>query len=355
MERYAGNGEMRILYIDDDEALGVLLRKNLTRQGFNVVTALDRQAGMAVLEAGNVDAIALDHYLLGETGLDILPAIVAIRDHPPVVYVTGAGEASIAVEALKRGAEDYVTKSVSAEFFDVLGTALRQALERARFRRETAAAQEAVHQERDRAELLLREVNHRVANSLSLAASLVRMQASLVTDPEAVAALQETQVRIHAIGNVHRHLYAKNQVGVVDIDDYLKSLLGELQSSMRDDARPHTVALSVEATQLPTDKVVPLGLVVSELVTNAFKYAYPSGRAGEIRVRLSRRDAETIELLVEDDGVGMNPQLPAKGTGLGTRILNSMAATMGGTLVYDRDMAGTRVRVTFPISGQIRA
>lgn len=350
MDRFTGGdrGEMRILYIDDDEALGVLLRKNLTRQGFQVITALDRQAGMAVLEDGGVDAVALDHYLLGETGLDILPAIVAMPDHPPVVYVTGAGEASIAVEALKRGAEDYVTKSVSAEFFDVLGTALRQALERARYRKETSAAQEAVLKERDKAELLLREVNHRVANSLSLAASLVRMQASLVTDPEAQAALQETQVRIHAIGNVHRHLYAKNQVGIVDIDDYLKSLLEELQSSMRDDARPHTIVVSVDAVQLPTDKVVPLGLIVSELVTNAFKYAYPTGSAGEIRVRVSRLEDETVELVVEDDGVGHDPLQPAKGTGLGTRILNAMASTMGGNLAYDNVAVGTRARMTFP-------
>lgn len=351
MERYAGGdrGEMRVLYIDDDEALGVLLRKNLTRQGFQVITALDRQSGMDILANGGVDAIALDHYLLGETGLDILPAIIAMPDHPPVVYVTGAGEASIAVEALKRGAEDYVTKSVSAEFFDVLGTALRQALERARFRRETVAAQEAVRHERDRAELLLHEVNHRVANSLSLAASLVRMQASLITDPEALAALQETHGRIQAIGKVHRHLYAKNQVGIVDIDDYLKSLLDDLHSSMRDDARPHTIALSIDAVQLPTDKVVPLGLVVSELVTNAFKYAYPEGRAGEIRVQVSRRDDTMVELLVEDDGAGYDPLQPAKGTGLGTKILNAMATNMGGALVYEKVAVGTRARMTFPI------
>lgn len=341
--------ETTILYIDDDEALGVLLRKNLARQGFKVVNALDRQSGLTRLAAGGIDVIALDHYLLGETGLDILPAIVEMPDRPPVVYVTGAGDASIAVEALKHGADDYVTKSVSTDFFDLLVAAVKQALQRARFRREAAAAQEAVRQARDRAELLLREVNHRVANSLSLAASLVRMQASLINDPVAVGALQETQVRIHAIGKVHRHLYASSQVGVVDLDDYLKSLLDELQSSMRDDARQYDIALEVDAVQLTTDKVVPLGLVVSELVTNAFKYAYPAGSAGEIRVRVLRRD-DTIELVVEDDGDGFDSDMPAKGTGLGTKILNAMAATMGGTLVYERDYtSGTRVRMTFPV------
>jgi two-component sensor histidine kinase len=342
--------ETTILYIDDDEALGVLLRKNLARQGFRVVNAIDRKSGLAQLAAGGIDVIALDHYLLGETGLDILPVIAEMPDHPPIVYVTGSGDASIAVEALKRGADDYVTKSVSTDFVDLLIAALKQALERARLRREALAAQEAIRQARDRAELLLREVNHRVANSLSLVASLVRLQTSLIADPVAVGALQETQMRIHAIGNVHRHLYANNQVGTVDLDGYLKSLLDELQSSIGNEARPHDIVLVADALQLSTDKVISLGLVVSELVTNAFKYAYPQGATGEIRVRLSRRDDDTMELLVEDDGTGFDPDTPVKGTGLGTKILNAMAATMGGDLSYDRgSVTGTRARLIFPI------
>lgn len=126
--------ETTILYIDDDEALGALLRKNLARRGFRVINAIDRASGFAKLAAGGIDVIALDHFLLGETGLDILPAIEDIADHPPVIYVSGSGDASIAAEALKRGADDYVTKSISTDFIDLLVAALKQALERVRQR-----------------------------------------------------------------------------------------------------------------------------------------------------------------------------------------------------------------------------
>lgn len=339
-----------ILYVDDDEALGFLLRKNLSRLGFNVISATDGRSGLARLAEGGIDAIALDHYLAGETGLDILPSIVSDSDHPPVVYVTGSGDTSIAVEALKCGAEDYVTKNVSSDFFQLLGVAFRQALERARFRREAAAAQETVRQARDRAELLLREVNHRVANSLGLAASLIRMQTSLVSDPVAIAALQETQMRIQAIGKVHRHLYTSKEIGVVDVDGYLKSLLNEVDTSMHDDLRPHSISVDVEPVQLATDKAVSLGLIVSELVTNAFKYAYADGGAGEIRVRVRHIGDGRVLLAVEDDGRGFDPKAPAIGTGLGTKILNAMASTMGATLAYDLNhRPGTRAVVTFSI------
>lgn len=337
----------RILYIDDDETLGILLKKNLGRLGFEVVTVLDGMTGLALLAGGDIDAIALDHYLLGETGLDILPEILKRPDHPPVVYVTGAGDTRIAVQALKSGADDYVAKNVSTDFFELLAAALNQALERAGFRRETKLANELVKQERDRAELLLREVNHRVGNSLGLAVALIRMQASLIKDPVAVQALQETQARINAIGNVHRHLYVNNQVGSVQVDVYLASLLDELQLSMRDDTRPHTVVLDAQRVYLSTDKVVTLGLIVSELVTNAFKYAYPAGQAGEIRVRLFRQGCK-ISLRVEDEGRGFDPAGPATGTGLGSRIISAMATTMNCSLVYEAQIgAGTKVEIQF--------
>ncbi len=338
----------RILYIDDDETLGVLLKKNLGRLGFDVVTVPDGMTGLALLAGGDIDVIALDHYLLGETGLDILPEILKRPDHPPVVYVTGAGDARIAVQALKAGADDYVAKNVSTDFFELLATALNQALVRAGFRRDARLAQDQVVQERDRAELLLREVNHRVGNSLGLAAALIRMQVSLVTDPVAIQALQETQARITAIGNVHRHLYVSNQLGAVQVDVYLASLLDELQLSMHDDVRPHTVTLEAQKVHLPTDKVVTLGLIVSELVTNAFKYAYPAGQPGEVRVHLFRQSG-MVGLRVEDDGQGFDPEGPALGTGLGSRIISAMAATMGCTLVYDAQIgAGAKVELLFP-------
>lgn len=350
MSESSGAGDpIRILYIDDDEALALLMQKNLGRRGFALEWASDGATGLALLSEGGIEAVVLDHFLKAETGLDILPRIMAMPDHPPVIYATGSGDTSIAVAALKAGADDYVLKGISPDYFDLLAAALEQGLERARFRRDTAQAQEVIRQQRDHAEMLLAEVNHRIANSLGLVGALIRMQSSVTKDQVAIDALQETQMRINAIASVHRRLYTNRQVGTVQVDEYLGSLLTELEASMRDDNRPHRVVLTAHPVNLATDKVITLGLIVSELVTNAFKYAYPDGSPGEINVIVEQED-DVLRLTVEDAGQGFTPSGPAKGTGLGTKILTAMAGSLKSELVYDPEHRGTRAILVFSVS-----
>jgi two-component sensor histidine kinase len=205
-------------------------------------------------------------------------------------------------------------------------------------------------QARDRAEVLLREVNHRVANSLALVSSLVSLQARSLVDPAAKHALAETQDRIFAISLVHRRLYGTSDVRTVTLDEYLTGLLDHLRTSLRSEGQGATLSYELEPIKLATDQSVNLGVVVTEWVTNAFKYAYPEG-AGEIRVRLRQLPEDKAELVVEDDGVGRADGAPAKGTGLGSRIVNSMASNLGAAIEYLQRTPGTAARLVFPIDG----
>lgn len=204
---------------------------------------------------------------------------------------------------------------------------------------------------RERAEVLLAEVNHRVANSLQLAAALVKLQAHAVTEPSAKAALDETQARITAIGLIHKRLYSSGDARSVALDEYLRGLLEHLETAMR--AEGHTASLrhDIDAIRLPTDASVSLGVVVTEWVTNAFKYAYPE-HPGEIRVKLKRTAANRAELVVEDDGVGRSEAAPARGTGLGTRIVNGMAGSLEATIAYIGRAPGTTARLIFPVPAE---
>ena len=205
---------------------------------------------------------------------------------------------------------------------------------------------------RDKAEVLLAEVNHRVANSLAMVSSLVRLQSRTMTDKVAQDALMETQARIDAIASVHKSLYSSGDARFVDFDEYLSSLLGNIETAMREEGHGASLRYDLDALRLRPDTSVNLGVIATELVTNAFKYAYPN-RSGEVRVRLTRLSGDQAELVVEDDGVGRGADAAPKGTGLGTRIVNAMARTIGADVEYFARDPGYGARLAFACPAEL--
>ncbi len=339
-----------ILFIDDEAGLRRLVQRDLERHGFAVTTAADGPEGVRLAAAENFAAICLDHYMPGQDGLETLAQLRALPSPPPVIYVTGSEEGRIAVAALRAGAADYVIKEAGGEFLTLLRAAIEGAIERETLRRAHEAAEAAIRDARDRAEklaqqraVLLREVNHRVANSLQLIASLARLQEGAVRDPAARHALEVVCNRIAAVAQVHRRLYTSDDVNRVALDEYLRGLLQEIGHSVGGT----DIGLEAEPLTVPTDRAVSLGVIVTELVTNALKYAYPGDMRGPIRVRLSA-EAGTGWLLVQDEGVGAAPG-GSSGTGLGRRIVESLSASLGGTVETQSGPGGTTVTIRFAL------
>ena len=345
----------RLLYIDDDEGLCRLTKKAMERRGYAVVTACDGMSGVAQAGIETFDVIALDHYMPGQDGLETLALLRELPSAPPIVYVTGSEETRIAVAALKAGAVDYVIKSTEDDFNDLLQSALDQALTKVQLTRERDSAEAALSEANANLEavvarqlVLLREVNHRVANSLQLIASLVHMQAGAVKDEAAQSALRDTQARISAIMQIHRRLYTSENVEFVDMGEYLEGLVSELQQSLSSAHRNLPIRLNAESVTLGTDKAVSLGVIVAELVTNACKYAYGEGENGEIRVALTHGASDTLCLVVEDDGRGFAQGTAPMGTGLGQKVIGAMARSLSSSMTFDAAHKGTRAIMAFP-------
>lgn len=339
------NRTPRVLYVDDDPGLARLVQKAMDRRGYLFEHAATGEAGLQRLALGGIDVVVLDHYLPTGTGLDVLAEMASLPDRPSVVYVTGSAETAVAVAALKSGATDYVSKSADDDFIELLASAIDHAVERVRLNRAALRAEQDMREARDRAEMLLGEVNHRVANSLAMVAALVGLQANAVHNSEAKNALAETQARISAIAGVHRHLYTSDDVRTVQIGDYLHSLAGDLDASMK--AAGHSTLIKVEAASFPiaTEKAASVGVIVTELVTNAMKYAYRDTQQGEVRIRLTHT-GDNFDLRVEDDGIGWDGTGTPQGTGLGSRIVRAMAQSLGATISYGGG-TGTSVSLQF--------
>ncbi|RYZ66826.1 MAG: response regulator, partial [Proteobacteria bacterium] len=205
---------LRLLYIDDDPGLGRLVQRQLGRAGYEVEVQTSGPEGLQRLTEETYDAVALDHYMPGQDGLETLAAIRALPDPPPVIYVTGTQESRVAIAALKAGAADYVIKEIQGDFVELLGSAIQDAVEKVELRRAREAAEIEVRSARDRFEalaaeraLLLREMNHRVANSLQIITSLLAVQAGAAQNAQVKDALTSAGGRVSAVARVHRRLY----------------------------------------------------------------------------------------------------------------------------------------------------
>src|SRR5438876_2122011 len=340
-----------VLYIDDDEALARLVDRGLTRLGLRVVHAASGQQGLDRLAQGGIDVIALDQYMPGLDGLETLEQIMAIADAPPVVFVTAAQDSAIAVTALKAGAADYLVKDVQGDFIPLLQVAVNGALRQAQLQKARDEAEAEIHASRDRyaalaaeREVLLREVNHRVGNSLQIIASLLHLQANSATQDDVKAALTNAMGRVAAVAQVHRRLYTSHDLKSVLLNQYLEALLEDLRRSAEGN-RMSRLTLRAEPIETDPDRAVAIGIIVNELVMNAVKYAYPDG-AGPIHVALTAQN-DDVELAIADDGVGLNAKADPRSTGMGQRIVSAMAAKLDATAERDPNHHGTRIVLRF--------
>jgi two-component sensor histidine kinase len=338
------------LYIDDDEALARLVTRGLMRQGFDVVHAADGEAGLARLQRGGIDVVALDQYMPGLDGLETLERILKLPDAPPVVFVTASQDSKIAVTALKAGAADYLVKDTLGDFIPLLHVAVEGALKQAMVRKARDDAEAEVHASRDRyaalaaeREVLLREVNHRVGNSLQIIASLLHLQANSSGQDDVKAALTNAMGRVAAVAQVHRRLYTSHDLKSVLLNQYLEALLEDLRRS--EGNKMSRLTLKAEPIEIDPDRAVAIGIIVNELVMNAVKYAYPAG-AGPIHIVLNA-DGDNLELSIADDGVGLNVKTDPRSTGMGQRIVTAMAQKLDASVERDPKHAGTRIVLRF--------
>jgi two-component sensor histidine kinase len=356
------NRRPRILIIDDDEGFCRLVSKHLGQSGFEAVCAHCAKDGLALALSESVDVIVLDHVLPEQDGIRLLSVLKGRQDAPPVVYLTANQDSRVAVAALKAGAADHVVKDVHGDFLLLLENAVTNAMFATAIKRDKERAEAEVRAARDQFQalaeeraLLLREVSHRVGNSLQLIASLLHFQGDMSGNEDVKAALNEANSRVLAVARVHRSLYTSLDVRWISLADYLSNLIRDLQeAAVAGDGNKSAISFSSDPIQASPDIAVALGIIAAELILNALKHAYPGGCGGPVKVSL-RAGASQAELIVEDDGVGgLDDEKNERRRGLGQRIIAGMADRLNGSFRYEPLDHGTRAILTFPTGNGIR-
>jgi two-component sensor histidine kinase len=201
--------------------------------------------------------------------------------------------------------------------------------------------------ERDRADVMFQELQHRVANNMQFVAGLLQLQGrSIEADPASAAqVLAQAKARLETMARIHRKLYDPVSVGLP-----LGRYFQELCTDILDVSGARNVVCVVETVPATLDlrRLVTLSLLVSETITNSVKHAFADGRKGTISVRLDRDSEKTFALTVQDDGSGLPANFNIGATrSLGFRIIQSLAEQLGGTVTHD-GTAGMRTRLVFP-------
>jgi len=216
---------------------------------------------------------------------------------------------------------------------------LGMAIERQRYERHLKAAL-------DRHQVLLKEISHRVKNSLQIVSSMLHLQASTADDEGITAQLADASSRVSAVGRAYERLAYDGDVENIDLRTYLQAVCADAMNASCN-CKLHFDG--ADGIWLYADRAISLALIVNELVTNAVKHAFPNGHEGHIFVRLVRQDANTALVSVRDDGIGLPPDFDLSlSKGLGMRIVAALAKQLGADISRPSQVEGNEFVVSVP-------
>ncbi|MBP7095255.1 MAG: response regulator [Spirochaetia bacterium] len=339
---------VRVLLVEDDDDHAELMRFAFDEAGgFD----LDRSSGVAaarrLIDAGTFALVVSDYRLPDGEGLSLIDRDGEGEVRFPVLILTSQGSETVAADAIKRGALDYLVKS--PETFARLPEYARIALRAWGAERERTEARRRLEASLAEKEVLLREVHHRVKNNFQVVSSLLSLQAAHHGDGPVREALAVSEQRIRSMALIHEKLYDAGDFTGIDFAEYAESMAARAALAHDAGGRGIAVRTRLERARLPLDQAVPLGLALNELLSNAFAHAFGPGTGGAIELVLAAGD-DAFRLEVADDGAGLPRGVDGRDADtLGFQLIEVLTRQAGAAYsVESSPGAGTRVVITLP-------
>ena len=210
------------------------------------------------------------------------------------------------------------------------------------------ATEKAIQESLLEKQLLLKEIHHRVKNNLQVIISLLNLQSRYITDPAILSVIMESQHRVKAMALVHEQLYQTRRFAAINFKNYTQALTGNLMSSINAPFQKIEMNIDIdENIWINIDAAIPLGLILSELVSNSMKYAFPDDSKGRIDISLKPDDNGNYVLIVKDNGIGMPGDFNwEQARSLGLRLVSMLTRQIEGT-IHRLPGEGTGFRIEF--------
>jgi two-component sensor histidine kinase len=334
---------LRILLLEDSALDAELVTEVLTAAfKASVHRVVLEQEFRIAIEDESWDLVLADYVLPGFDGLNALDLVRQLRPSLPFVFVSGALGEEVAVEALKRGATDYVLKDKIERLPGTILRALAEAHERA----ERRQAQEALRKMLDERTALLHELDHRVKNNLQLLQSLIAIEMRHAEGAEVRGVLGRMKQRIQALGAAHRDLYDGKGAARFDASRFVRELCVELTDALTEIHITPEFEIEIENVEVDAAKAAPMALLFNEIVVNALTHAY-KGRHGKLKLVMRTRDGHLL-FQISDDAFTPEEKMAAQESSSGT-VLKGLARQLEANVEWPFDKPETLVRITMPV------
>lgn len=343
-----------VLFVDDNETIRQLYRRILEKHVDHLYIAKDGYHGLELYQKHKPDLVITDMVMPVMNGLEMVKEIKKIAPDAKFVVMSAYSEKDSFVEAIHMGIDGYLMKPVEAkkllslidEFAGI--TLMKWELERKEKKRREA--EEYLKKSLEEKDILLREVHHRVKNNMQIISSILRMQSRNIDDPKLKDVLQESQNRIHSMALIHENLYNNKSLADIKFSSYIKSLTGNIARTYAHQQATVQFDYKMDEAYLPIDVAIPCGLIINELISNSFKYAFINRSNGTISIHFKHTKEGESQLIVSDDGSGIPDEIDiTKTKSLGMKILHKLVQQIDGELHSDFSN-GTKFTITFKTS-----
>lgn len=349
-----------ILVVDDNPDILEVMQDFLESLDHTVITAQNGDQGYKLAIEKSPDLIILDIDMPGRSGLQVCRDLrkSPVTEFTPIIILTGLNDDDTLMEGLEAGCDDFLNKPPN---IPVLIARVQSLLSLSHHRNEIVLVNADLDEkikllQESRTELekalsekedLLKELYHRTKNNMQSITSLLNLQMYQSKNPELEQAFKVTQDRIRSMSLVHKKLYQSKSLDSISMDEYFSELAQELCHSYSSNSDDVKLTVECDPIQITLENAIPIGLIVNELLTNVFKYAFPDQSKGEISLSVKDLGNHEVKIVVADDGPGFPPGFdPVEGDSLGFKLIQSIAVDqLSGTLEFPDTDKGLAVSI----------